>query len=83
MNVKPMQDCVFVRPDIEKHALIALIRAKQTGTGVVVATGPWCEDLKVGDHIAFGEFVGQELRWEGKDLLVMREQHVLGVLEDA
>lgn len=83
MNVTPMQDCVFVKPDIEKHALIQLIRAKQTGNGVVVAVGPRCVDLKVGDHIAFGEFVGTELPWEGKDLLVMREEHVLGVLEDA
>ena len=83
MKLQALQDCLIVRPDIEKHALITLIREKKTGTGVILAAGPSAGDVKVGDRIAFGEFVGQELRWEGEDLLVMREEHIMGVFEDA
>lgn len=83
MKIQALQDCLIVRPDIEKHALIALIREKKTGTGTVLAAGPQANETKVGDRILFGDFVGQELRWEGEDLLVMREQHIMGVYEDA
>ena len=81
MRIQALQDCLIVRPDIEKHALIALIRDKKTGTGVVVAAGPQATDTKAGDRILFGEFVGQELHWEGEDLFVMRELHVMGVYD--
>ena len=81
MNILARQDCLFVRPDIEKHALFELIRAKQTGTGTVVAAGPDALEAKVGDKILFGEFVGQELHWDGEDLLAMREAHILGVID--
>lgn len=83
MKIQALQDCLIVRPDIEKHALIALIREKKTGTGVVLAAGPQATETKVGDRVLFGDFVGQELRWEGEDLLVMREDHIMGVYEDA
>ena len=39
--------------------------------------------LKVGDKVLFGDSVGQDLKWEGEDLLVMREAHTLGVFENA
>ena len=48
-------------------------------TGVVVAIGPDCKDIKVGDHLYFG--VAQEFKHENKQYLVMREPHVTGVLE--
>lgn len=81
MNLKATQDCLIVRPDVEKSALIALIRQKQTGTGVIMSAGPDATSTKVGDRILFGEFVGQDLKWDGEDLLVMREDHILGVFE--
>ena len=48
-------------------------------TGVVVAAGPTCKDLAVGDHVYFG--VGQEFTHEKTAYVVMRETHVTGVLE--
>lgn len=81
MTVKALQDCLIVRPEVEKSTLIELIRAKKTGTGVVISAGPDAKEAKEGDRILFGEFVGQDLKWEGEDLLVMREQHVLGVFD--
>ena len=81
MNLQALQDCLIVRPDIEKHELFVLLRQKQTGTGVVVSAGPETQEIKVGDRVLFGDSIGQDLKWEGEDLLVMREAHTLGVFE--
>ena len=81
MNLNALQDCLIVEPEIEKHALLQLLRAKQTGFGTVLAAGPNAKDVKVGDKICFGEFVGQEFSFDKNDYLVMREDHILGVVE--
>ena len=83
MTIQALQDCLIVRPDLEKHELFVLLRQKQTGTGVVISAGPDARDVKVGDRVLFGDSIGQDLKWEGEDLLVMREEHTLGVFEDA
>ena len=81
MTIRALQDCLIVRPDVEKHELFVMLRQKQTGTGIVVAAGPDATDVKVGDKVLFGDSIGQDLKWEGEDLLVMREAHTLGVFE--
>ena len=81
MTLQALQDCLIVRPDVEKHALFVLLREKKTGTGVVVSAGPDAVDVKAGDKVLFGDSIGQDLKWEGDDLLVMRESHTLGVFE--
>lgn len=81
MNLQALQDCLIVKPEIEKHALFELLRAKQTGYGIVLAVGPDAKETKVGDKVLFGEFVGQEFKHDNTEYLVMREDHVLGVLE--
>jgi co-chaperonin GroES (HSP10) len=81
MTIQALQDCLIVRPDMEKHDLFILLRQKQTGTGVVVSAGPDAKDVKVGDRVLFGDSIGQDLQWKGEDLLVMREEHTLGVFD--
>lgn len=81
MNLQARQDCLIVRPDMEKHALFVLLRQKQTGTGVVVSAGPDAVEVKVGDKVLFGDSIGQDIQWEGENLLVMREAHTLGVFQ--
>ena len=81
MTIQALQDCLIVRPDMEKHDLFILLREKQTGTGVVISAGPDAKDVKVGDKVLFGDSIGQDLQWEGEDLLVMREAHTLGVFD--
>ena len=81
MNLQARQDCLIVRPDMEKHDLFILLRQKQTGTGVVISAGPDAEYVKVGDRVLFGDSIGQDIQWEGEDLLVMREEHTLGVFD--
>jgi len=80
--VNALQDCLIVRPDLEKSALIELLRKEKTGTGVVLKAGPLATDVKVGDRVLFGDHIGQDFRWEGEDLIVLREAHALGVLDD-
>ena len=81
MRLQATHDCLIVRPEVEKHALFVLLRQKQTGTGVVISAGPDAKDVKVGDRVLFGDSIGQDLQWEGEDLLVMREEHTLGVFD--
>jgi len=81
MIIQALQDCLIVRPDMEKHDLFILLREKQTGTGIVVSAGPDAKDVKVGDKVLFGDSIGQDLKWEGEDLLVMREAHPLGLFD--
>lgn len=81
MKLQARQDCLIVRPDMEKHDLFILLRQKQTGTGVVISAGPDAEYVKEGDRVLFGDSIGQELQWQGEDLLVMREEHTLGVFD--
>lgn len=81
MTIQALQDCLIVRPDMEKHELFILLREKQTGTGMVISAGPDAKDVKVGDRVLFGDSIGQALKWEGEDLLVMREEHTLGVFD--
>jgi chaperonin GroES len=38
-------------------------------------------DVKVGDRILFGKYSGQTVRVEGDELLVMREEDIMGIIE--
>ena len=50
--------------------------------GTVVAVGDDLEDhkptLKVGDIVIFGKFAGTELKWNGTDFLIMKENEIFG-----
>ena len=74
--MRALQNCLLIERDVEKHPLFVLPTEKQE-TGVVISAGPDCKELKVGDHVYFG--VAQEFLY-GKEYVVMREPHVLGVL---
>ena len=78
--MKALQDCVIIERDVEKHPLFVLPQNSDSETGKVVATGSLCLDVKVGDHVYFG--VGQEFKQDGKMYVVMREPHILGVLDE-
>ena len=78
MTLRALQNCLIIEVDVEKHAFLTLLSTEKQETGIVVSAGPDCKELKVGDHLYFG--VGQEFTQDGKDYVVMREPHVLGVL---
>ena len=62
--LKATQDCLIVRPDMEKHDLFILLRKKHTGTGVVISAGPDAVDVKVGDRVVLG--IASDRTFNGK-----------------
>jgi co-chaperonin GroES (HSP10) len=78
MTLKALQNCLILERDVEKHELFVLPPGEKLGTGIVLSAGPDCKELKVGDHLYFD--VGQEFTQNGKEYVVIREPHVLGVL---
>ncbi|NNU79524.1 co-chaperone GroES [Halovulum dunhuangense] len=94
MNFTPLHDRVLVRriEGEEKTAggLIIPDTAKEKpAEGEVIAVGAGARDedgeriamdVKVGDRILFGKWSGTEIKLDGKELLIMKESDILGVL---
>jgi chaperonin GroES len=95
MKIRPLQDRILVkRVEEEKKTSGGIIipdTAKEKpmeGKVVAVGKGKVLEDGKVmpldvkkGDRILFGKYAGTEVRIEGEEHLIMREEDVLGVIE--
>lgn len=94
VNVRPLNDRILVKRMEEDTTtpggIIIPDSAKekpQKGQVVAAGTGRILDDgkkipldVKVGDKILFGKYAGTELKLEGEDYLMMREEDVLGVL---
>jgi chaperonin GroES len=98
MNIRPLYDRIVVkRLEDEKENKIGGLfipdsakEKPQEGEVVAVGKGKRLEDGKVvaldvekGDRILFGKYSGSEIRIDGEEFLIMREDEVLGVLEGA
>ncbi|MDP2689637.1 MAG: co-chaperone GroES [Deltaproteobacteria bacterium] len=94
MRIKPLHDRVIVKrlaeEDKTKGGIYIPESAKETpAEGKVVAVGPGKSDdgkivplgVKVNDRIIFSKYAGSEVKIEGEDLLIMREEDILGVVE--
>ncbi|MGD9762249.1 MAG: co-chaperone GroES [Candidatus Binatia bacterium] len=95
MKIRPLQDRVIVQRVQEeertKGGIIIPDTAKekpQEGKVVAVGKGKVNEDgkvtpldVKAGDRILFGKYSGTEVKLEGEDFLIMREEDILGVLD--
>ena len=95
MAFRPLGDRVLVKRVEEeektKGGIIIPDTAKEKPQeGEVVAVGPGVRDdngklqpldVKAGDRILFGKWSGTEVKIDGKDLLIMKESDVLGVVE--
>lgn len=89
--LKPLSDCILVEQDLEKLSNIIVTPQDKLYSGIIVAAGPGKQlvkggiepmDVKVGDHVMFGEFSGQPVRYKGKDYLMMRSKDVIGILDE-
>jgi chaperonin GroES len=95
MKMRPLHDRILVERVEEQEQRIGGIiipdtaREKpQQGRVVAVGKGRRGEkgdlvplDVKEGDTILFGKYAGSEIKLEGKEYLIMREDEVLGVVE--
>jgi chaperonin GroES len=95
MNIRPLYDRIVVRRIEEQETKVGGLfipdsakEKPQEGEVVAVGKGKRMEDGKVvpldvqaGDRILFGKYSGSEIRIDGEELLIMREDEVLGVLE--
>ncbi len=89
LNIKPLADRVLVEPAAAEtttaSGIIIPDTAKekpQKGTIVAIGAGKKDEPLtvKVGDTVLYGKYSGTELKFEGKDYLIMREADVLAII---
>jgi len=95
MKIRPLQDRVIVKrleeEEKTKGGIIIPDTAKekpQEGKVIAVGKGKMTEDgklipldVKAGDKILFGKYAGTEVKIEGEEHLIMREEDILGVIE--
>ena len=94
MNVKPLADRILVRrieeQETKRGGIIIPDTAKEKPQeGKVVAVGPGRRDdgklvaldVKAGDRVLFGKYAGSEIKIDGEEHLILREEDILGVVE--
>src|SRR5436853_7169313 len=96
MNVRPLHDRIIIQRIDEGEQKIGGIiipdsAKEKPQQGKVIAAGAGkvkddgkriALDVKAGDLILFGKYSGQEIKLEGEEYLIMREDEVLAVIED-
>jgi chaperonin GroES len=94
MSFRPLHDRVLVRRiDAQEKTAGGIIipdtaqEKPQEGEVVAAGTGTRAEDgkvtpldVKAGDRILFGKWSGTEVKLDGKDLLIMKESDILGIV---
>ena len=95
MKIRPLHDRVDVkRVDAERTTASGIVIPDSAGEkpdqGLVMAIGNGKKldngevralDVKVGDRVLFGKYSGQTVKVDGQELLVMREEDIMGVVE--
>lgn len=95
MQVRPLQDRVLVtRLEEERKTAGGIIipdnNTEKPAQGKIVSVGPGYRlddgtfralDVKEGDTVIFGKYAGTEVKVEGSDYLIMKEDDILGVLQ--
>ncbi|HTP65819.1 MAG TPA: co-chaperone GroES [Geobacteraceae bacterium] len=95
MKLRPLQDRILVKrieeetktaggiyiPDTAKEKpqmgqIVSVGNGKKTEDGKVIPV-----DVKAGDRILFGKYSGTEVKVEGEEYLIMREDDILGIIE--
>ncbi|MDA0188957.1 MAG: co-chaperone GroES [Proteobacteria bacterium] len=95
MKIRPLHDRVIVkRLEEERKTASGIVipdtAAEKPDQGEILAVGPGKRDengkhvaldVKVGDRVLFGKYAGQGVKVDGQELLVMREEDIMGVVE--
>lgn len=95
MKLRPLQDRVLIRC-VEQEAktsggvIIPDTAKEKPMEGDVIAVGPGAHDangtlhpldVKAGDRVLFGKWSGTEVKIDGKDLMIMKESDLMGVID--
>jgi len=95
MKIRPLYDRIVVKRIEEKETMQGGLyipdsakEKPQEGEVVAVGKGKRLDDgklvpldVQVGDRILFGKYSGSEIKVDGEELLILREDEILGVLE--
>ena len=95
MNIRPLHDRVIVkRVEAERTTASGIVIPDSAGEkpdqGEILAVGPGKRDdngkqialdVKVGDRVLFGKYAGQAVKVDGQEVLVMREEDIMGVIQ--
>jgi chaperonin GroES len=96
-NIKPLHDRVIVRrieesEQVRGGIIIPDSAKEKPQEGEVIAAGEGTYrkdgsrqalDVKVGDRVLFGKYSSSEIKIDGEELLIMREDEILGIIERA
>ena len=94
MKIRPLHDRVIVkRLDQERKTASGIVipdnAAEKPDQGEIMAVGPGKRDengkiivldVKVGDKVLFGKYAGTEIKLDGTDILVVKEDDILAIL---
>jgi chaperonin GroES len=94
MKIRPLHDRVIVkRLDNERKTASGIVipdnAAEKPDQGEIVAVGPGKRDdngkvntldVKVGDRVLFGKYSGTDIKIDGQEFLILREDEILAVL---
>ena len=94
VNIRPLHDRVIIERIEERTTASGIVIPETAGDkpqrGKIIAAGKGktndegkiCPlEVKVGDEVLFGKYSGTEVKVAGKELLVMREEDIMGVVE--
>jgi len=95
MKFRPLHDRVLIKrveEEVTSGGIVIPDNAKEKpsrgeilaiGTGKVLNNGEVRPlDVKVGDKVLFGKYAGTDVKVDNEDLVVMREEDIMGVIED-
>lgn len=93
LKVKPILDRVIIKQDPAEEMMGALILPESSKDapkqGTVVAVGPGARlmdgkrlpmQVKLGDHVVYGEFAGHDIRIDGENYVIVEENKILLIL---
>jgi chaperonin GroES len=95
MDIRPLHDRVLVRRVEESESRVGSIvipdsakEKPQQGEVIAVGNGKLLDngsratiEVKAGDRILFGKYSGSDIKLEGEEYMILREDEILGVLE--
>lgn len=87
MGLRVLHDRVLVKrsqstTETKSGIIIPDMAQEKPAEGKVVGVGSSCkESLKIGDQVLFGKYAGQDIKVDGDDLLILKEEEIIGVVE--